>query len=111
MKTKYLVFVQFSSDDMDMVAKADAAYQVERATNPEKYPEYATTTSAIMADLPKLTESFKTVEVFEADNPEQMMNSNAYWSAQMPGMKSYKRWYIPLLEVTDAWTAEFSRAR
>jgi hypothetical protein len=62
-------------------------------------------------DLPKLTEQFRILDVYEVDDPEQMMNNMAYWSAQMPEIKSYKRWYIPLQEYSDTYAAELFHQR
>lgn len=69
------------------------------------------TTSAMGEDLPKLTEQFRILDVYEVDDPEQMMNNMAYWSAQMPEIKSYKRWYIPLQEYSDTYAAELFHQR
>ena len=105
---RYLVFTEFDPVDEKALIEKDAMMQVERATYPEKHPRYVMTTSQLMADLPKLTERVRIVDVYEADSPEQMMNNAAYWRAQMRELKSYKRWYIPLQEASEAYFAEYS---
>ena len=111
MRTRILVFTEYSTEDMDGIVKADAAHQAERAMHPEKYPRYAMTTLMVQSDLPRLTERIRSIDVYEADNPEQIMNVGNFWGAQMSEHKSLKRHYIMVQELSAESIAEYSHQR
>ena len=108
---KLLVFSECSPEDWDVLLKVDAVYQANRANFPEKYPRYVLKTSFIGADLPKLTQQIRIVDVYEVENPEQLTNYWVHWNTQLFQAKSYRKWLIPLQEGSDAYVAEFSYMR
>ena len=108
---KYLVINECSPEDWNTAIERDAIVQVDREKYPGKYPKFAITTCILSTELPKLTESFRTVDIYDVDNPEQLTNIAAFWDAQKLDVKSFKRYYIPLFEYREPYTTEFHRQR
>ena len=106
-----MLLTEVSPEDWNMVIERDGPYQAERAMYPKKYPKYVLRTCMLQGELPKLTEGFRIVEVFEYDNPEQLANHMASWDAQRLYAKTLKRWYIPLVEYEGLYSKEYNHQR
>jgi len=108
---KYLCFTECSPEDWNTALERDKILQAERAMYPEKYPKYAITSCVLSTELPKLTEGLRAVDVYEVDSPEQLANHMAFWDAQKLDVKSFRKWYIPLVDFVEPYTTEFHRQR
>jgi hypothetical protein len=111
MKARYLVLSEYSAEDRDLLLELDAVYQTERAKSPDKYPKYVVKTSNLGAELPKLTQSFKILDVYEVDDPEQLTNYWAHWSTNASYAKSYRKHIIPLQDFSEVYLAPLSHMR
>jgi len=107
---KYVCFTEFSPEDWHTMLERDAIIQADRERFPGKYPKKPIESCFLSTELPKLTESFKIVDVYEIDDPEQLTNLSAFWDAQRLDAKSLKKWYIPLFDFVPYMT-EFQRQR
>ena len=81
---KYIVFWEFSSEDMDKVIEKSIKVQKEAEKNPEKYPEYIFPPHTI-GGQPK---GFSVVEA----TPEQIVTGVSYWRPEL------KLKYMPIIE-------------
>jgi hypothetical protein len=106
---KYLVINEWSPEDWNTAIKRDAIIQADRERFPRKYPKKPIETCFLSTELPKLTETFRTVDVYDVDDPEQLTNLAAFWDAQKVDLKSFKRWYIPLFEYREPYSTELHR--
>jgi hypothetical protein len=93
---KYIVFTEFSNDDWDKLSEGAKKIWTEREKAPDKYPKKIFPDHFILGDLPTFTETIRGVTVYETDDPQQLKNVIAFWTAQ--GIKSVKRWFIPIHE-------------
>lgn len=94
---KYLVFTEFSQEEWDTLSESAKKIWSERQQVPDKYPQKIFPDHFILGDLPTFTEDVRGVTVYDTDDPQQLKNVVAFWTAQ--GMKSVKRWFIPIYEM------------
>jgi hypothetical protein len=97
---KYLAFMECASEEVEVMTEKGKAIWAERETAPDKYPKKIFQDHYLLGELPKLEEGIRVMTIYETDDPEQMANLVAYWEAQKPGLKTMKRWYIPLTEAS-----------
>ena len=81
---KYIVFWEFSPEDMDKVVEKSVKAQEDAKKNPGKYPEYIFPPHAI-GGQPK---GFSLVEA----TPEQIVTGVTYWRPEL------KVKYMPIIE-------------
>ena len=93
---KYLVFSEFSREEWDKLSESGKKIWAEREKVPDKYPKQIFPDHGILGDLPTFTEDIRGFTIYETDDPQQLKNVVAFWTAQ--GIKSFKRWFIPIHE-------------
>jgi len=91
---KYLVFDEMSKEDYDKVSVNIQIHAEEREKG--NLPPYVVPDHFIHGDLPKFTQSIRAFKVYETDDPQQLANIEALWTANE--VKSWKRWIIPITE-------------
>jgi hypothetical protein len=93
---KYIVFDEMSAEDIGKMTEKDLAVHVEERKK-GSIPKHVVPDHILHGDLPQLTESFRFFKIYETDDPKQLENIDALWSAM--DMKSWKRWIIPISEM------------
>jgi hypothetical protein len=106
---KCLVLGQYSVEDAKTLVERNAVIQAERETYPGKYSKDLSRFYLYFDELPRLTEKVGFLLLADVENPEQYQNMMTFWSAQLPDVKSFKLPYVPLVEVSESYQAEFDR--
>ena len=91
---KYLVFSELSNEDWDKLSEAGKKQWADREKHPDKYPAKILTDHLVLSDLPTLTKDVRGMVIYETDDPQQLKNWVAYWTAR--GIPSLKYWFIPI---------------
>jgi hypothetical protein len=81
---KYIVFWEFSPEEMDKVTEKSVKHQEEMKKNPGKYPEYLFPPHTIGGQ----TKGFSVVEA----TSDQIVNGVMYWRPEL------KLKYMPIIE-------------
>ena len=98
MRMRYLVFTEMSPDDMVRVRKAYDEVGAFREKHPDRLPKMFIGDHILMGDLPKLKEVWRSVTLYEADDPkqlEELARIHVRWTAEF---KSFKRYFVPIVD-------------
>ena len=91
---KYLVFDEMSKADYDKVSANVQIHFDEREKG--NLPPHLVPDHFIHGDLPQFTQSIRAFKIYETDDPQQLANIEALWTAN--DIPSWKRWIIPITE-------------
>jgi hypothetical protein len=94
---KYIVFDELSKEDYDKVLPNRQVHDEERAKG--NLPPHVVPDHILHGDLPQMTQSMRVFKIYETDDPKQLANIEALWTAS--DLKTWKRWIIPITEATD----------
>ena len=94
---KYLVFDEMSKEDYDKVLPLRQVHADERAKG--NLPTHVVGDHFVHGDLPQFTQSLRAFKIYDTDDPKQLSNIDALWTAS--DLKSWKRWIIPITDATD----------
>lgn len=102
MKLKFLMISECKPEEMVAMAKKDAVINADREKNPENYPKIITKGLWLIGEWPKLSpDTFKAIDIVEADSVEQVENHVAFWTSTMiADTPSLKKIYVPLLDAS-----------
>jgi len=94
---KYLVFDEISREEMDKTTPNLQVHIEEREKGnipPHVFPDHI-----LHGDLPQFTQSMRFFKIYEVDDPKQLTNITALYSAN--NLKTHKRWVIPITELNE----------
>jgi hypothetical protein len=94
---KYLVFDEMSKVDYE---KARANVQVHADERKQgNLPTHVVPDHVLHGDLPQFTQNIRVFKIYETDDPKQLANIEALWTAN--DLPTWKRWIIPITALGD----------
>jgi len=94
---KYIVFDEMSAEDYDKVRVNVQVHADERKRG--NLPPHVVPDHILHGDLPQFTQSIRVFKIYETDDPKQLANIEALWTAN--DLKTWNRWIIPITDATD----------
>jgi len=94
---KYLVFDEISKADWDKILVNIDVHNEEREKG--NLPPYIIPDHILLGDLPQFTQPMRSFKIYETNDPKQLANIEALYTAN--DVPSRKRWIIPITELAE----------